>query len=176
VGITSASTVLDMDVDEEEDPLRNLVEPKVSSAPAKINQYESFEDMKTTLANQVTSNQTVAIVVDSPTSRVKCVTPMIDSAAAIIGRLASKRVHILVPVGGRLDLLSAVHSRLATQLPNTFQQFCLQLNSGTDQRIRKKVGHMQYAVSKEALGDRHVPCGVPALASRARPGSRGARL
>jgi len=96
---------------------------------------------------------------------------LIDRVGQFINKSPAKLCRVLVPMGGRVDILSAVSNRLAVSA-GSLQQFTVQLTAGAEvQKVRKKCGFMQVGIAGEVLeSGAHVPCSIPAQAARARRG------
>ena len=156
-----------MVIDEEEDVVAGIVRGKVEAALMKINYYPACDQLESVLKGIIMSTHNVVFIVDAPSSKPRVLVNLIDWTVKLIQQLpCGDRIRLLIPVGQRLDLLSAVESRSMVVLPNLLH-FCIQLNSGDEQKVRKKAGYMHYACSPQVLGQGSVPCSIPAQATRA---------
>ena len=157
-------------LDEEVDPISVVVQQKVEASMMKISSYQTYDDLERCLAGVVLSSHKVIYLIDAPTSKARVVMSMIDWVVKLLAKLpCTPNSRILVPVGSRVDLLSAVDVRMTTNITDMVH-FSIQLNGGEDQRVRKKAAYCQYACSSKLLVEGKVPCSIPAQLARAQKG------
>ena len=172
VGDESCDAML---VDEADvDPVKAVVSNRVEAAMSKINIYDTLDSLTQCLVAQVVSSQKIVILVDAPTSRSRVLMTLLDWVGEFLSKCPSKLVRVLVPCGGRLDLLSAANVRL-TVSASTLNQFTVLLTAQGAQQLRKKVKFMQYGMSSDLCDGRvggagPAPNTIAAQAARAKPG------
>ena len=143
---------------------------KVDAALMKISYYPTFEQLESFLKGVVMSPHKVVFVVDAPSSKSRVMINLLDMTVKLAQQLPCvDKFRILIPVGQRLDMMSAVEARAMVLLPS-LHHFCIQINSGDEQKVRKKAGYMHYACSPQLLEVGSVPCSIPAQSARAAHG------
>ena len=156
--------------DEEADPISVIVQQQVEASLMKLNFYRSYQELENVLTGVLMSSHKVIFLIDAPSSKARVMTNLIDWAARLMNKIpCAQNCRFLVPVSSRLDMLSAVEVRMLTSLPD-MHHFSIQLNSGDEQKLRKKAAYMHYACSTKILADGKVPCSIPAQAARAQRG------
>jgi hypothetical protein len=111
----------------------------------------------------------VMFFVDAPTSKPKVVVGLLDKVLALSKSLPTKKFKVVVSAGTRLDLVSAVWSKMSLCFP-TLQIYNVQLSHGTRQHQKRRPSYLLLAVASDSQDE--VPAAVSALAARARVGEK----
>ena len=174
-GAAAASEEMEIDAESETeqgpDPVDAIIKENVEKALAEFAIDSDWTPMVARLKRDINRSTRVVFLLDAPTSRAKILMAMIDKVGELLGQVEHSEVHVLVPCGTRLDLLSSVSTRLATSCPS-LASFTLQLtHQAGSQKLKKKAAFAQYGVTAATLTPAQaIPTSIPALAARLSPG------
>ena len=95
----------------EPDPAKEAAMQKTDMAMRNLQYYDSVASMKRILPAIVHPSQSVMVLVEAPTSKLRVVLEMMELTKDVLDALMTKEFCIAIPVGARIDLLSAVQNK-----------------------------------------------------------------
>ena len=99
-------------------PVKAIIKEKIEKVFAEFVFEHEWPNIEHILQKLMTGEKTrLVFILDAPTSRAKIVTAMIDKVGDLLKLGSQVEVHLLVPCGTRLDLLSGVANRIWDELP-----------------------------------------------------------
>ena len=135
---------------EEEDPLHGEALKKTDAFLARVNFYESEYHLLDQLKSSVQAQQRLVILVDAPTSKVMVPCALLDRVVTVVNAVKTQRITIMAFAGPRLDLLSALATKLKISLP-LMSSYTVQLTSGSHQKFRSPPSFVQLLVTKASI-------------------------
>ena len=119
------------------DPMHDLAAKKTEAEMQNITYYKSVEEMSSVLCKLLSSADRLHILIDAPSWKIHVPVGLVRRMAEMLKSMGTLKYRILVPAGGRLEILCAIAGAMTSGFPKT-SQFTIMLDHGSKQGVRKK--------------------------------------